>query len=118
MLTGILTLSFVVRCTSPLGWIACILIKIVVDRSFKPFITAALFVFIPLLGVSVAMDSCYFGEFPVFTALNFLKINVLDAHSNFFGTAPWEYYLRCTFVDCFANAYPFLIPFFIYFTYK
>lgn len=118
MLTGTLTLSFVVRCTSPLAWIAVILIKIVVDRSIKSFIMAALFVFLPLLTFSVALDSYYFGEFPVFTALNFLKINVLEAHSNFFGIDPWEYYLKNTFVECFSIAYPFLIVFFIYSIYK
>ena len=79
---------------------------------------AALFVFLPLLTISVALDSYYFGEYPVFTALNFLKINVLEAHSNFFGIDPWEYYLKNTFVECFSIAYPFLIVFFIYSIYK
>lgn len=75
-LTCLLTISFMIRNTSPIGWPPLILIKIIKDRSWIPFILALIIVFIPVVFLSIAVDSYFYGEFPVITSLNFMRVNL------------------------------------------
>jgi phosphatidylinositol glycan class B len=93
LLTFLLTLSFMIRNTSPIGWPPLILIKIVKDRSWLPFILAFVFVFIPVAFLSVALDSYFYGDFPVITSLNFMRVNVSEGLSKYFGTSPFHFYI-------------------------
>jgi hypothetical protein len=60
ILTGLLTVSFMIRNTSPIGWPPLILIKIIKDRSLVAFIMAFVVVFIPVVFVSILVDSFYY----------------------------------------------------------
>lgn len=92
LLTSLLTLSFMIRNTSPIGWPPLILIKIVKDRSWLPFLCAFILVFIPVVFISVAFDSYVYGDFPVITSLNFMRVNVSEGLSKYFGSSPFHYY--------------------------
>jgi hypothetical protein len=60
ILTGLLTVSFMIRNTSPIGWPPLILIKIIKDRSLVAFIMSFVVVFIPVVFVSILVDSFYY----------------------------------------------------------
>ena len=88
------------RNTSPIGWIPLLAIKVVYEGSLKPFLIAGIFVALPLIFMVVAIDTWYYlrvidGSHWVFTSWNFVKMNILDGLSKFFGTDPWWYYLVC-----------------------
>jgi len=110
--TALLTLGFMMRNTSPVGWVPLLCIKIVRDGAFMPFLIAGVTVFIPLTIGIVYLDSIYYlgantsssgtsldvrdttKEFEwTFTGLNFLRINVLQGLSKYFG----DHNLLCYF---------------------
>ena len=73
MLTAVITIAFVGRNTSIVGWIPLLAIKVLLEGSLLPFLMSAILVAIPLMGVSVAIDSAYYGGAEwTFTSLNFL----------------------------------------------
>ena len=92
------------RNTSPVGWIPLLFIKVFRDGAFLPFLFAAFTVAIPLIFGCVYLDSIYymgantssFGtsldardhnkkfEWTV-TSYNFLKVNVIEGLSKYFG---------------------------------
>lgn len=112
-----LTISFIVRNTSVVGWPILLAIKVIKDGAFVPFLIAGFTVFIPLMTLSVVLDSLYFGweSFPVITALNFLNINLGEGLSNYFGTEPMHYFFTFVIPQYFIVAMPFVyISFFIY----
>jgi len=61
ILTASLTIGFMMRNTSPIGWPPIILIKILRDRSIIPFIIAGITVFIPVVAFCIVVDSFYYG---------------------------------------------------------
>lgn len=93
LLTSLLTMSFMIRGTSPIGWPPLILIKMIKDRSWLPFALAFFFVFIPVAGLAILADSYHYGDFPVLTSLNFMRVNVSEGLSKYFGSDPYHYYL-------------------------
>jgi hypothetical protein len=82
-----------IRSTSPIGWPFLILLKIVKDRSWLPFLYAFTLVFIPVVFLAVGVDSYYYGYFPVITSLNFMRVNVSEGLSKYFGSDPFHYYV-------------------------
>lgn len=58
--TALLTLGFMMRNTSPVGWIPLLAIKIFKHGAFVPFIIAGVFVFVPLTFACVYLDSYYY----------------------------------------------------------
>ena len=97
-LTATITLSFMMRNTSPIGWIPLLTIKVLNEGSFVPFLIAGIFVALPLIFLIVCIDTWYYlrvidGSTWVFTSWNFVKMNILDGLSKFFGTDPYYYYL-------------------------
>ena len=109
LLTFLLTTSFMIRNTSPIGWPPLILIKIVKDRSWIPFIKAFIFVFIPVTFLCVSIDSFVHGDFPVITSLNFMRVNVSEGLSKYFGSAPFTYYIFKAIPIFFTTTYPAVI---------
>jgi phosphatidylinositol glycan class B len=115
--TALLSISFVMRNTSAVGWIPLLMIKILYEGSFKPFLISGFIVAIPLLGMCVWLDSLFYmrmqgdQEFKlVVTSLNFLKINVLQGLSKYFGDHNFsEYIFKFLPLDNFRLFYPFLI---------
>lgn len=60
MLTATITLSFMMRNTSPIGWIPLLAIKVLFEGALLPFILAAVFVAAPLIAGVVAVDTIYY----------------------------------------------------------
>lgn len=58
--TFLLTLGFMMRNTSPVGWIPLMLIKIFRDGAFMPYLTAGVVVFAPVVAGCVYLDSLYY----------------------------------------------------------
>jgi len=75
-MTALISLSFMIRNTSPVGWIPLLLIKIIYEKSFINFLKAGIFVAIPVIILTILADSLYFGEITI-TSYNFLKANLL-----------------------------------------
>jgi phosphatidylinositol glycan class B len=106
LLTALLTVSFMIRNTSPIGWPPLILIKVIKDRSLIPFIIAFVTVFIPVVFVSILIDSSYYNEFPVITSLNFMRVNLSEGLSKYFGSHPVHFYFTRTMPMFFTVSYP------------
>jgi hypothetical protein len=104
-----------IRSTSPIGWPPLILIKIVKDRSWFPFLYAFFLVFIPVVFSTVAIDSYYYGEFPVITSMNFMRVNVSEGLSKYYGKDPFYFYIVRTLPQFFTVAIP--AVFFGYYSY-
>jgi hypothetical protein len=116
-MVGALTVSFIVRNTSVVGWPILLAVKVIKDGAFIPFLIAGFTVFIPIMTLSVVLDSLYFGweSFPVITALNFLNINLGEGLSNYFGTEPMHYFFSFVIPQYFIVAMPFVyMSFFVY----
>jgi len=88
VLTAALSVSFMIRNTSPIGWPPLLLIKIIKDKSLAAFLIAGVVIFIPVVFASILIDSIYYGiqDFPVITAYNFVKANLAEGLSKYFGT--------------------------------
>lgn len=82
MLTATITLSFMMRNTSPIGWIPLLAIKVLFERALVPFLIAGIFVAVPIMGLTVYVDTMYYlrdVDFSrwVFTSYNFMKVNIV-----------------------------------------
>lgn len=106
MLTFLLTISFMIRSTSPIGWPPLILIKMFKDHSWLPFIYAFALIFIPVAFLIVGIDSYYYGFFPVITSLNFMNVNVAEGLSKYFGTDPFHIYFSNSIPQFFTVGIP------------
>ena len=95
-----------IRNTSPIGWPPLILIKIIKDRSWVPFLLAFVLVFIPVAVLSVAIDSYFYGDFPVITSLNFMRVNLAEGLSKYYGSFPFHFYIFGVIPLFFTAAFP------------
>jgi GPI mannosyltransferase 3 len=95
LLTASLTLAFMIRNTSPIGWPPLLLMKVIKDGALVPFLIAGFTVFVPVVGLSILVDSHFYGiqHFPVVTALNFYNANVAEGLSLYFGVHPAYFYV-------------------------
>ena len=107
-MTAALTVSFMIRNTSPIGWPPLILLKIIYDGSLVPFLMAGFLVFIPVVGLSICVDSFYYGmeNFPVVTAYNFVMANLAEGLSLYCGSEPKTYYILAVMPLFFLVTYP------------
>ena len=99
------------RNTSPIGWIPLLAIKVLFEGSFIPFIKAGIFVAIPLIGITIALDTVYYlgtvnGKDWVFTSYNFLEKNLMYGFSEYFGTDPAYWYIAVFGPGIFTAMYP------------
>ena len=111
ILTATITISFVMRNTSPIGWIPLLAIKVLFEGSLIPFIKAGIFVAIPLLGITIAIDTLYYlgtvnGTDWVYTSYNFLEKNLMYGFSEYFGTDPVYHYMVAFGPAIFTAMYP------------
>ena len=60
-LTFLVTISFMIRTTSAVGWLPFIVHKAFVQRNFLKFAFAGVFIAGPLLVLMLAMDSWFYG---------------------------------------------------------
>jgi GPI mannosyltransferase 3 len=111
--TAIVSIQFMMRNTSPIGWIPLLFIKVFQDGAFKPFFVCAVFVALPIVVGSTYLDSVYYSqgkEFEwTFTGLNFLRVNLVEGLSKYFGDHPWWFYLAVFGPAMFTVIYPFVI---------
>ena len=92
LLTTLITTSFVIRNSSAVVWIPLLIYKVFVQRNFTHFLLHAVTCAIPILMLSIAMDSVYYGRWTL-TSYNFVKFNFLTDGASHFGTDPWWQYL-------------------------
>lgn len=88
--------SFTIRNTSPIGWVFILLLKAYQFGLFtmlKNYILGFIFIFAPIFGLSVALDSWFYGELAI-VPYNFIKVNVLDGLSQTFGSDPLLKYVN------------------------
>ena len=82
MLTATITLSFLIRNTSPIGWVPLLAIKVLFEGAFVPFLTAGIFIALPMIGALISVDTLYFlgavdGSNWVVTSYNFMEKNIV-----------------------------------------
>lgn len=111
MLTATITLSFMMRNTSPIGWIPLLAIKVLFEGSLWPFLFAGVLVAIPVIGLTIAIDTQYFlgtidGENWVLTSYNFLRRNILEGLSEYFGSDAKHKYVLGFAPEIFTVMYP------------
>ena len=95
LLTTFLTVSMMIRTTSPTSWIALLGYKVLFEGSLKPFLIAGVFVFLPVVLVCIAIDTYMYGAKEwVVTGYNFYLINIEKGLSATFGLNDFWYYWR------------------------
>lgn len=117
IMTALITLQFMMRNTSPIGWIPLLLIKIYKEKSFKAFLISGLLIAIPLLFILILIDTIYYGSCDlVITSVNFLKVNLLEGLSKYFGDDPFYWYILVFLPGCVTVLYPFVFnSYYIYY---
>ena len=61
ILTALITISFMMRNTSPVGWVPLLAIKVLREGSLKPFIISGLFVALPIIFGCIWVDTAMYG---------------------------------------------------------
>lgn len=93
-MTALITVCFISRSSSLVSWIPLALVKILEDkRFFKPIVVAGLTVALPLICISVLVDSYFYGVLCV-PQYNFVVFNVVENVSAYFGKEPVYYYFK------------------------
>ena len=96
LMTLSITLAFLIRSSSLIGWIPLALVSIFstqnVFSNLFSIIQAGVLVAIPTIGFSIALDSWYYGKLAI-PQYNFVYINVVQNLSNKFGIEVWFYYI-------------------------
>lgn len=103
------------RNTSPVGWIPLLAYKVLFEGSLIPFIISGLFVALPIICGSIYADTMYYGDDSnewVITSLNFLKVNLTNKISDYFGQDPIFMYVVYS-----AAIFTVLLPFAFYATF-
>lgn len=95
ILTALISIAFMMRNTSPVGWIPLLAIKVLREGSLLPFIISGIFVALPILFFCVWVDTTmYKSDTWVLTGYNFLEMNILHGLSKTFGEDDFWWYLR------------------------
>ena len=123
MLTTTITLSFMMRNTSPIGWIPLLAIKVLYEGALVPFLIAGIFVAVPVIAATVLVDTLYFtGTIElnniVFTAWNFFIRNLREGLSEYFGASQKIFYIGDSIPEGFWILYPALVLGTFYHIYK
>lgn len=73
ILTALITISFMMRNTSPVGWVPLLAIKVFREGSLVPFLISGLFVALPIIFLCIWIDTVMYGASNwVVTSYNFL----------------------------------------------
>lgn len=92
------SLAFINRVDSLIYWPIVLLISGFYQRRLFVLLKSAILTAFPLLCFSILIDSLYYGKF-VFSQLNNLLFNVIEAKSDFFGVSPWYEYVLILYQD-------------------
>lgn len=97
-MTFSITMAFLIRSSSLIGWVPLALIKIFEVYSFQSLLynfssvmKSGLFIAVPMVVFSIFMDSIYYGKL-AFPQFSFLYVNIVQNISAYFGTEPLLYY--------------------------
>lgn len=96
IITALITTSFMMRNTSPIGWIPLLAIKVLYHESFLPFFFSAFVIAVPIIALNVLLDSLFFDpslQTWTFTGYNFLNVNLVEGVSSYFGEDPVWWYI-------------------------
>ena len=104
-MTFLVVISFMIRCTSIIGFAPIVLIKIFEDKSLYTYVQAGLFIAIPTFILLIAIDSYYYECF-TFVPYNFLQQNIVENVSAQFGVSPVYYYFTYSFPHFLNLLYP------------
>lgn len=61
IMTALISLSFMIRNTSPVGWVPLLFYKVIYEGALIPFLIAAIVVALPIIGLCILLDSLYYG---------------------------------------------------------
>ena len=110
LLTALITIAFIGRNTSIVGWIPLLAIKVLREEALPAFLLSSITVAIPCIAIMVYIDTVYYGgDEWVMTSLNFLKVNVLENLSQYFGEDPWFWYVHAYNPEIFTILCPFVL---------
>jgi hypothetical protein len=101
LFTLIMVASFMIRCTSPIGWVILVFYKLIKERSFCAFFKSGLLIGLPSLGLFILVDSMYYGEY-TFAPYNFMYVNVVQKVSEKYGVSPPTEYIYKTLPEAFT----------------
>ena len=94
ILTALISISFMIRNTSAVGWLPLLAYKVLFEGSFVPFLKAGIFIALPVLALLIWVDTVmYNSDKWVVTSYNFLEMNILHGLSKYFGEDPWYWYV-------------------------
>ena len=103
--------SFVIRNTSPIGWLPILLAK-AYEHGFRAvmtnYIIGFVFITLPIVGFSVWLDSSFYGELTI-VPWNFIKVNVFEGLSQTFGADPVHKYVSTEIPIRFNGFFPCLL---------
>jgi len=92
---GLQTLSFILRNTSPIGWVPILVCKAFELGLFEMicnYLKGFVVIFMPMFILATAIDSYYYGALTI-VPWNFIKVNVFQGLSQTFGSDPIEKYI-------------------------
>lgn len=112
--TALVSVQFMMRNTSPIGWIPLLFIKVFRDGAFVPFLICAVTIALPIVVGATLLDSLFYSQGQpnfewTFTGLNFLRINLVEGLSKYFGDHPWWFYLVVFGPAMFTVLYPLVL---------
>jgi GPI mannosyltransferase 3 len=90
LVIGLQSLSFILRNTSPIGWVPILLYKayqVGPCKMLGNYLVGFLLIFAPMVGAATAIDSWYYGALTI-VPWNFIKVNVFEGLSQTFGSDP------------------------------
>jgi hypothetical protein len=71
-----MVVSFMMRCTSPIGFFFLIIYKIIHEKAFFTFLLAGVIVAVPAFLACFGIDSYFYGKL-TFVPLNFYIVNIV-----------------------------------------
>lgn len=92
-MTVCITMAFIVRSSSVVGWIPLLLFKMCYKLEFFYSFLSMAFIACMMMLVSFAADSTFYGRITL-PQFNFLYFNIVENLSKEFGTEPWTFYMK------------------------
>lgn len=114
------SISFVIRNTSPIGWVVILLYKACYTNGGSPnaktefwkmirnYILSFFVIFLPIFALSIWLDSKFYGSFTV-VPYNFINVNVFEGLSQTFGADPPDKYISLEIPARFNIFFPVLV---------
>jgi hypothetical protein len=94
MMIVAITMAFIVRSSSLVGWVPLALFYLFQSQEyFIAILSGAFLVAVPLLSLSILIDSYFYGKL-CFPQLNFVYVNVVENVCRHFGMEQWWFLLE------------------------